>query len=78
MNTRLLIAIIIIIFIVFACTYRKNNEYYNDYYNEYYDDCVPKYLYFNKYTGSQYHNKKRGCQPYGDRTIDVFSAFFMS
>ena len=69
MNTGLLLAIIIIIIIVFACA-SKNNEHY--------EKCLPKYLYFDKYTGHQYQNKKKGCQPYGDRTNDIFNAFFMS
>ena len=70
MNTGLLLAIIIIIIVVFACVSSKNNEHY--------EECLPKYLYFDKYTGSQYQNKRNGCQPYGDRTEDIFSAFFMS
>ena len=69
MNTGLLLAIIIII-VVCAYVSSKNNEHY--------EECLPKYLCFDKYTGSQYQNKKKGCQPYGDRTSDIFSAFFMS
>lgn len=70
MNIGLLLAIVIIIIIVFACA-SKNNENYDD-------KLIPQYLYFDKYTGAQYQNKKKGCQPYGDRTEDIFSAFFMS
>jgi hypothetical protein len=70
MNTGLLLAIIIIIIVVFAWASVKNNESYNEH--------IPKYLNFNKHTRSQYQNKKKGCQPYGDRTEDIFSAFFSS
>ena len=71
MNTGLLLAIIIIIIVVFACVSSKNNEHYDE-------KLIPKYLCFDKHTESQYQNKKKGCQPYGDRTEDIFSAFFMS
>jgi hypothetical protein len=70
MNIGLLLAIIIIIIVVFVCA-SKNNEHYDE-------KLIPKYLCFDKYTGHQYQNKKKGCQPYGDRTSDIFSAIFMS
>jgi hypothetical protein len=69
MNTGLLLAGIIII-IILLIKYNKNNEYYVE--------KVPKYLYLKNYEGYQYQNKKAGCQPYGDRTSDVFSSFFTS